>query len=110
MTWTGPVLTNALTSQRQDITGLELSDMGNGATRILAAIGTRGFATPVQYDLGLEQGANGLYRGTMPTSGAPTDFTLITRNDNGFVFGTRSRGDGQPLHDRSSDAAAAILT
>ena len=89
--WTGPCLTNALTSQRQDITGLELTDMGGGVTRILAAIGTRGFATPVQYDLGL-QGANGLYGGTMPTQGCASDFTLLTRNDNGFVFGTQVTG------------------
>ncbi len=91
VTWTGPVHTNAFSSQRQDITGLELTNMGNGVTRILAAVGTRGFATPVQYDLGA-QGANGLYRGTMPASGAPTDFTLISRNDNGFVFGTQVAG------------------
>ena len=68
--WSGPCLTNALTSQRQDITGLELSNMGGGVTRVLAAVGTRGFATTVQHDLGL-QGANGLYKGTMPASGCP---------------------------------------
>ena len=111
VTWTGPVLTNALTSQRQDITGLELSDMGNGVTRILAAIGTRGFATPVQYDLGL-QGANGLYRGTMPASGAPTDFTLITRNDNGFVFGTQVTGSpyttAAPMNAGSGDPYVSL--
>ncbi len=89
--WSGPCLTNAMTSQRQDITGLELSNMGGGVTRILAAVGTRGFATPVQPDLGL-QGANGLYKGTMPASGCPSDFTLITRNDNGFVFGAAVTG------------------
>jgi hypothetical protein len=89
--WTGPCTTNAFTSQRQDTTGLELSDMGSGITRILVAIGTRGFATPVQYDLG-SQGANGLYKGTMPASGCPGDFTLISRNDNGFVFGTAVAG------------------
>ena len=82
--WTGPCLTNAATSQRQDITGLELSDMGGGVTRILAAIGTRGFATPVQYDLGL-QGANGVYAGTMPVSGCPTNFASITTNANGWA-------------------------
>ena len=71
--WSGPCLTNAMTSQRQDITGLELSNMGGGVTRILAAVGTRGFATTVQYDLGL-QGANGVYKGTMPASGCPIRF------------------------------------
>ncbi len=91
VSWTGPCVTNNFNTQRHDITGLELTDMGGGVTRILAAIGTRGFATPVQYDLGA-QGANGLYKGTMPASGCPTDFTLLTRNDNGFVFGTAVTG------------------
>src|SRR5437667_10536266 len=49
--WTGPCLTNSFTTQRQDITGLELTNVG-GTTRIIAAVGVRGFATTVQYDLG----------------------------------------------------------
>src|SRR5262249_41048614 len=89
--WTGPCLTNSFTTQRQDITGLELSNMGGGVTRILAAVGVRGFPTFVQYDLG-KNGANGLYAGTMPLSGCPADFTSIARNDNGFVFGTSVTG------------------
>ncbi|HEY0377664.1 MAG TPA: Ig-like domain repeat protein [Pyrinomonadaceae bacterium] len=88
--WTGPCYTNALSSQRQDITGLELSNIG-GTTRILAAVGTRGFATPVQYNLD-QNGANGLYGGTLPASGCPSDFTLLTRNDNGFIYGTTIAG------------------
>ena len=51
VTWTN-CLTNSFTSQRQDITGLELTDMGGGVTRVLAAVGVRGFPTYVQYDLG----------------------------------------------------------
>src|SRR6266481_7053263 len=50
--WTGPCLTNNFSTQRQDVTGLELNDAGGGNTRIIAAIGTRGFPTYVQYDLG----------------------------------------------------------
>ena len=88
-TWTN-CLTNSYTSQRQDITGLELTDMGGGVTRILAAVGTRGFPTYVQYDLGLN-GANGIYAGTMQASGCPT-FTSIASNSNGFVFGTQVSG------------------
>ena len=84
--WTGPCTTNNFSSQRQDTTGLELSNMGGGVTRIVAAVGTRGFATAVQFDLN-QNGANGLYKGTIPASGCPTDFSLISRNDNGFVFG-----------------------
>ena len=73
---TGPARARltAFSTQRQDITGLELTDMGSGVTRIMAAIGVRGFATTVQYDLG-HHGANGIYKGTMPTSGCPSDFT-----------------------------------
>jgi hypothetical protein len=88
--WTGPCTTNAFNTQRQDITGLELTNVG-GITRILAAVGVRGFATTVQYNLD-QNGANGLYKGSMPASGCPSDFTLITRNDNGFVFGTAVTG------------------
>jgi len=46
--WSGPCFTNNFSTQRQDVTGLELSDLGGGATRIIAAIGTRGFPTFVQ--------------------------------------------------------------
>src|SRR5207237_5262125 len=88
--WTGPCTTNNYNTMRQDITGLALSDTGS-STRIIAAVGTRGFATTVQYNLD-QNGANGLYKGTMPASGCPSDFTLITRNDNGFVFGTAVTG------------------
>ncbi|MBV9243070.1 MAG: carboxypeptidase regulatory-like domain-containing protein [Acidobacteria bacterium] len=88
--WTGPCLPDAFNTQRHDITGLELTNLG-GITRILAAVGTRGFATPVQYNLD-QNGANGLYGGTIPNSGCPTDFSLLTRNNNGFVFGTSVSG------------------
>ena len=88
-TWTN-CLTNTFTSQRQDITGLELTDMGGGVTRVLAAVGVRGFPTYVQYDLGLN-GANGIYTANMQSSGCPT-FTSIASNSNGFVFGTQVTG------------------
>jgi hypothetical protein len=91
LNWTGPCTTNAFSTQRQDITGLELTNIGGGVTRILAAVGVRGFATTVQYNLD-QNGANGLYRGTIPLTGCPTDFTLISRNDNGFVFGSQVTG------------------
>jgi hypothetical protein len=88
--WTGPCSTNGFNTQRQDITGLELTDMGGGVTRILAAVGVRGFATTVQFDLGLN-GANGIYSATMGSSGCP-NFTSIASNANGFVFGTAVAG------------------
>jgi hypothetical protein len=84
VSWT-QCATNNFNTQRQDITGLELTNMGGGSTRVIAAVGVRGFATPVQYDLG-NQGANGIYSATMPVSGCPT-FTSITSNANGFVNG-----------------------
>ena len=83
-TWTQCPM-NSFTSQRQDVTGLELTNIG-GSTRVIAAVGTRGFATPVQYDLG-NNGANGIYSATLPASGCPT-FTAITTNANGFIYGT----------------------
>ena len=88
--WTGPCSTNGFGTQRQDITGLELTDMGGGVTRILAAVGVRGFATTVQFDLG-NNGANGLYTATMGSSGCPS-FTSIASNANGFVYGTAVSG------------------
>ena len=64
--------------------------MGGGVTRILAAVGVRGFPTYVQYDLGIN-GANGIYIGHMQASGCPA-FTSIASNANGFVFGTQVTG------------------
>ena len=82
--------TNAFSTQRQDITGLELSNMGGGVTRIVAAVGVRGFATTVQFNLD-QNGANGIYVGTMPSSGCPS-FTLASTNASGFIFGTAVTG------------------
>ena len=82
--WTGPCLTNAFTTMRQDVTALELSNMGSGVTRILAAVGVRGFATTVQYNLN-QNGANGIYTANMPASGCPA-FTSIAGNGNGFKY------------------------
>ena len=93
---TGPahaLLTTSALSARM-LQDLELSDMGGGTTRILAAIGTRGFATTVQYDLG-NNGANGLYSATMGSSGCPS-FTSIASNANGFVFGNQVAGSPYP--------------
>src|SRR5207253_6297580 len=76
--WTGPCATNGFNSQRQDITGLQLTDMGGGVTRMLAAVGVRGFATTAQFDLALN-GANGIYSATIGSSGCPS-FTSIASN------------------------------
>lgn len=84
--WTGPCLTNGFTTQRQDITGLEIIDTGS-ASEMIVAVGTRGHNTTVQPDLD-QSGANGIYRGSIPASGCPTDFALISRADNGWPAGT----------------------
>ncbi len=81
--WTGPCTTNSYSTQRQDITGLALTDMGS-STRIIAAVGVRGFATTIQYNLN-QNGANGIYKGTIPASGCPGDFVPITTNSNGWA-------------------------
>ena len=75
-TWTN-CPTNSFSSQRQDVTGLELSDMGGGVTRILAAVGARGFPTYVQYDLG-NNGANGIIAPRCQPVAAPASRLLQT--------------------------------
>jgi hypothetical protein len=89
-TWSGPCTTNGFTTMRQDITGLALIDLG-ATTRIIAAVGVRGFATTVQYNLN-QNGANGIYSGTLPASGCPTDFASIATNTNGWAG--RNAGSG----------------
>jgi uncharacterized repeat protein (TIGR01451 family) len=88
--WTGPCYTNNFSSQRQDITGL-LAVNRAGTTYLYAGVGTRGTATPVQPDLAAN-GANGVYRTTMPASGCPTvaAWSLLST---GFPAGT---GNGTP--------------
>ncbi|MEO6066019.1 MAG: hypothetical protein ABIP49_09605, partial [Lysobacterales bacterium] len=78
LSWSGPCLTNAHTTQRQDTTGLLAIDAG-ATTTLIAAIGTRGSPTPVQPNLD-QNGANGVYRGTLPASGCPTDWALLNNN------------------------------
>ena len=90
--WTGPCTTNSFATQRQDITGLALTDVG-GSTRIIAAVGVRGFATTVQYNLD-QNGANGIYKGTMPGERLPDRF----RADHD----ERKRLDGLERHQRHS--------
>ncbi len=90
----GPCYTNGFAPpnpnrQRQDITGL-LAINRNGVTELIAAVGTRGKATPIQPDLDLN-GANGVYRTNVTSPGCPTNWSLISRSDNGWPDRT---GDG----------------
>jgi hypothetical protein len=89
--WTGPCITDAFITQRHDVTGMAVSDNG-ASTDLYAAIGTRGFATPVQPDLN-QNGANGVYHTTVPASGCPASWTLLTTGANGWPAGT---GGGVP--------------
>ncbi len=89
--WDGPCFTNSHNTQRQDMTGLNLVDEGS-TTTIFAAVGTRGFPTPVQPNLGMT-GANGVYSSTVPASGCPGSWNLL---NNGWPAGT---GDGDPAND-----------
>ena len=72
--WSGPCLPDAFTTQRQDITGLILHNNGS-STDLYVAVGTRGFSTTVQFNLA-ENGANGIYKTTVPASGCPASWTL----------------------------------
>jgi hypothetical protein len=81
--WTGPCLTDAFLTQRHDVTGMLVSDNGS-STDLYAAIGTRGFATPVQPDLN-QNGANGMYKTTVPASGCPASWTPLA---SGWPAGT----------------------
>jgi hypothetical protein len=86
--WSGPCLTNAFKSQRQDVTDLILRDDG-ATTSVYAAVGARGFATYVQQNLG-KNGANGVYKlNAIPASGCPTvgSWTPLT---SGWPAGTAS--------------------
>jgi hypothetical protein len=92
--WTGPCLTNSFSTQRQDITGLVASNV-NGVTRLVAAVGTRAFATTVQTGLD-RNGANGLYRAGMPNVGCPV-WTTISTSANGWPAGTATGTTPGPL-------------
>lgn len=91
-TWSGPCATNQFADgqpddQRQDITGLITRDDGSSTT-LFAAVGTRGYPTTVQPNLG-KNGANGIYSMTIPASppaGCPAvaSWTLLTTAANGW--------------------------
>jgi len=89
--WAGPCYTNPHSSQRQDITGLQVLPRSEGGSWVYAAVGTRGNPTPVQPDLA-NLGANGVYRAALPSSGcpAPNDWALL---NSGWPAGT---GNGDP--------------
>jgi hypothetical protein len=106
--WDGPCYTNPHSTQRQDVTSLAVIDTG-ASSDLVAAVGSIGRLSGVRYDL-TENGANGLYRAPMPTSGCPVSWNLISRPDNGWPAGTGSgipfnQAGGNPL--RRLDIALA---
>ncbi len=86
LNWDGPCLSNGFNMQRQDTTGLLVSDNGM-STDLYAAIGTRGSNTPVQADLD-QNGANGIYKTIFPASGCPQSWSLVSTASNGWPSGT----------------------
>jgi hypothetical protein len=89
--WSGPCLTDAYNTQRHDVTGMMIRT-DHGKTELYVAVGTRGFNTTVQPDLNLN-GANGIYSTTVPLSGCPASWALLTRSTNGWPAGA---GGGTP--------------
>ncbi len=91
--WAGPCYTNPYSTQRQDVTGLLMRDTGS-FTELYVAQGTRGFSLTIQPSMA-ENGANGIYKAELGSSGCPAGWSLITRQDNGWPSGT---GTGTPGH------------
>ncbi len=90
--WSGPCFTNTFSTQRQDVTGLLRRSNGSG-TELIVAVGAIGRTSTVRPDL-IRSGANGIYRGSFPsTTGCPTDWSLISRANNGWPSNT---GNGVP--------------
>lgn len=85
--WSDECYVHAFDTQRHDVTGMEVSSTGD----IYISVGTRGHNTPVQPDLD-QNGANGIYKTTFPSSGCP-NWTLVSTSTNGWPSGT---GEGAP--------------
>ncbi|HYP19551.1 MAG TPA: S-layer homology domain-containing protein, partial [Chloroflexia bacterium] len=87
--WAGPCLPDPFPSQRQDITAIIAMTNTNNLTDLFVAVGARGYSTTVQVNLG-DNGANGIYKATWPSSGCPSDWSLASRPDNGWPSGSGS--------------------
>jgi hypothetical protein len=82
--WAGPCLPDPFPNQRQDITSILVMTNTSNLTDLFVAVGSRGFSTTVQYNLA-ENGANGIYKATIPVSGCPTNWSLVSRSNNGWL-------------------------
>ena len=85
--WTGSCLTNPYTNQGQHMTGLILRDNGSG-TDIYAAVGSVITGNTVLTNA--INGADGIYKATMPAAGCPTNWSFISTPANGWPAGTGS--------------------
>ena len=102
-TWDGPCYPDLYANQRQDVTSLILHNNGS-STDMYVAVGARGYSTTVQYNLS-ENGANGIYKSTVPASGCPASWNLISRPDNGWPAGT---GSGTPQYQPGGNQVGRI--
>ena len=97
--WTGPCFTNPFTMQRQDVTGV-LAIANGVSTDLVVAIGSVATRSSVREDLG-NNGANGIYRTSLPAGGCPAQWSVLSRADNGWpagsAGGTPLRNGGNPL-------------
>ncbi|MDQ6739973.1 MAG: hypothetical protein M3021_06320, partial [Actinomycetota bacterium] len=102
--WAGPCLPDPFPNQRQDVTDMFAITRTNSLSDLFVAVGSRGYSTTVQYNLA-ENGANGIYKVTFPSSGCPVNWSLISRGNNGWPAGT---GSGIPQYRPGGDQAGRI--
>ncbi|HEX9988380.1 MAG TPA: S-layer homology domain-containing protein [Chloroflexia bacterium] len=81
--WAGPCLPDPFPTQRQDITAIIAMTNTSNLTDLFVAVGARGYSTTVQVNLG-DNGANGIYKATWPTTGCPSNWSLVSRSNNGW--------------------------
>ena len=75
-TWTGPCLPDAFTDPAPGRHRPDVLDQHARAPTLMLAIGTRGYSTTVSTLA--ENGANGIYKTTVPAAGCPATWTLIS--------------------------------
>jgi hypothetical protein len=92
--WAGPCLPDPYPTQRQDITAVQLITNTGNITELFVGVGARGYSTTVQVNLA-ENGANGIYKSTIPVSGCPANWSLVSRPNNGWPGGS---GSGIPQY------------
>lgn len=99
VSWQGPCFTNGFATQRQDVTSV-LAVADDASSSVIVAIGSLIRESTVRADLG-NNGANGIYRASVPATGCPATWSVLSRGDNGWPAGSASgianRSGGNPL-------------